>query len=247
MPRTKIELTNGRIADLAKSQFGVIFSCDGEESGYHEPYVLNTHLSHFQREDVETHEAYGAEWIVTEAGESEYRYMGEESPRMVECDECDGEGVTGEQLWSTFQSDGHYGPCGKCWGRGEFNDSPWLRMVMVKCVGLLGFEGLLDFWNDEGFMRGTVGTMGALGTATPEGMTFGWMPAFALESDAPESILSAYVTPYPYTADGEPIADLSDADFDAMVEGLEQYREAVEQERLDRIEERRAKSREAAR
>jgi hypothetical protein len=233
MPDTTVQLPSGATADLSKTLFGVIHSVDGSADGYNAAWTFGKALTAVQRLDEV--EAYGTKWVVTEADESEYRSFGEESPQMGDCSDCTGTGhdeiPQTEWTWRPVLSANF---CSTCWGRGEVNVSNWLTWEHVKCVGLLTFDGLLEFWNDEGYIRGTVNTMGALGTMTPDGMTFGWMPAFALESDG-EEIQSAYVTPYPHDAAGEPIAELTEADFDAIVDALPGYREALEEERVARI------------
>lgn len=246
MPTTTVTLSSGT-ADLTKSQFGIVYSVDGKPgTGYQSADLLEGRtLDHFHSgKEVE---AYGATWHTTDCGASDMRYLAEESPDIRPCEDCyEGTPGTlhpaeqprgwGDHKDARFVPSGQYGPCGTCHGKGEVNHSWYADLMEVKVLTCCTFDSLLDFWENEGFGSHCENTMGTMGAPMPDAIhTWAWMPAFALNGDSGDMFQSAYVTPYPFDADGEPLTELTEADFDAMQEAVERYRREAEEERVAKI------------
>lgn len=70
-------LPSGKVADLSKTQFGIIYSIDGPPDDFHaSPFMFGKRLGEWEGEDApDTVDEYGTTWYFTDRGESEMRYL----------------------------------------------------------------------------------------------------------------------------------------------------------------------------
>lgn len=127
------------------------------------------------------------------------------------------------------------------WLRTDYGDSGMGWMVPdpdgddidateIKFCTLLTAEQFAEQLLHGLYLMGAEKTAGALGIPEPDddgeseyGFYLGWgfMPAFSMDSSDYYCITNAYVTPYPYTADGEPVTELDEEAFDRLVAELQ--------------------------
>jgi hypothetical protein len=94
-----------------------------------------------------------------------------------------------EELWDETEGDEEYGYgyLEGCWENGHHR----------KWCAILDRQQFEEFLDRCGLTAESTETMGSLGAP---GFGFGWAPAISFNSDDPDVILSAYVTPIPETS-----------------------------------------------
>lgn len=92
-------------------------------------------------------------------------------------------------LWDRTEDDGQYeyGYLEGEWGKGHHR----------KWCAILNKEQFEEFLDHCGLFAESTETMGSLGAP---GFGFGWSPAISFQSDSPDAIQCAYVSPIPHTS-----------------------------------------------
>ena len=90
------------------------------------------------------------------------------------------------KLWDRTEGDEEYGY--------SYLEGEWAKGHHRKWCAILDKKQFEEFLDYCGLFAESTETMGSLGAP---GFGFGWSPAISFQSDSPDAILSAYVTPLP--------------------------------------------------
>lgn len=91
-----------------------------------------------------------------------------------------------EELWDETEGDEQYGY--------SYLEGCWTEGHHRKWAAILTREQFEEFVEHCGLTADSTPTMGSLGAP---GFGFGWAPAISFDSDDPDALLNAYVTPIP--------------------------------------------------